>query len=31
MSSTPMVSVIVPAFNAERTIGGCLEALLEQD
>ena len=31
MTSTPMVSVIVPAFNAERTIGGCLEALLEQD
>ena len=26
----PMVSVIVPAFNAERTIGDCLEALRAQ-
>jgi cellulose synthase/poly-beta-1,6-N-acetylglucosamine synthase-like glycosyltransferase len=31
MSGMPVVSVIVPAFNAERTIGGCLEALLTQD
>ena len=30
-NATPMVSVIVPAFNAERTIGDCLEALLAQD
>ncbi len=31
MSDLPRASVIVPAFNAERVIGGCLEALLEQD
>ena len=31
MSGMPMVSVIVPAFNAERVIGGCLEALRAQD
>jgi glycosyltransferase involved in cell wall biosynthesis len=31
MTRMPMVSVIVPAFNAERVIGGCLEALLAQD
>jgi glycosyltransferase involved in cell wall biosynthesis len=29
--SEPLVSVIVPAFNAERTIGDCLAALLAQD
>ena len=29
--SLPFVSIIVPAFNAERTIGGCLSALLAQD
>ena len=26
-----MISVIVPAYNAEKTIKGCLEALLNQD
>src|SRR6058998_485820 len=31
MNGMPMVSVIVPAFNAERTIGDCLAALLAQD
>ncbi|HJQ82902.1 MAG TPA: glycosyltransferase [Candidatus Binatia bacterium] len=31
MIGMPMVSVIVPAFNAEHTIGGCLAALLAQD
>jgi len=31
MTGMPMVSVIVPAFNAEHTIGDCLEALLAQD
>lgn len=31
MNGMPMVSVIVPAFNAERTIGDCLAALLAQE
>ena len=31
MTGTPLVSVVVPAFNAARTIDGCLEALLAQD
>jgi len=31
MSELPLASVIVPAFNAEKVIAGCLEALLEQD
>ena len=31
MNGIPVVSVIVPAFNAEHTIAGCLEALLAQD
>ena len=31
MNRIPMVSVIVPAFNAERTIGDCLAALVAQD
>ena len=31
MTRVPMVSVIVPAFNAESTIGDCLAALLAQD
>jgi cellulose synthase/poly-beta-1,6-N-acetylglucosamine synthase-like glycosyltransferase len=31
MTDLPLASVIVPVFDAERTIGGCLAALLEQD
>ncbi len=31
MSAHPVASVIVPACDAERTVGGCLEALLAQD
>ena len=31
MTELPIASVIVPAFNSEGTIGGCLEALLAQD
>ena len=31
MNGMPLVSVIVPAFNAERTIGDCLAALARQD
>jgi glycosyltransferase involved in cell wall biosynthesis len=31
MNATPLISIIVPAYNAARTIAGCLEALLAQD
>ena len=31
MSLAPLASVVVPAFNAEGTIGACIEALLGQD
>jgi cellulose synthase/poly-beta-1,6-N-acetylglucosamine synthase-like glycosyltransferase len=31
MEGRPFASIIVPAYNAQRTIGGCLEALLAQD
>jgi glycosyltransferase involved in cell wall biosynthesis len=31
MSVAPLASVVVPAFNAEGTIGSCIEALLGQD
>jgi glycosyltransferase involved in cell wall biosynthesis len=28
---SPLISVVVPAFNAEKTLQGCLEALLSQE
>lgn len=30
-SSTPLISVIIPAYNEERFLGKCLESLLKQD
>jgi glycosyltransferase involved in cell wall biosynthesis len=31
MNNQPFLTIIVPVYNAEKTVAACIESLLEQD